>query len=96
MVLFDVCCLTSSGDQLVSPQLYVKELTSALDGAQLILCSFLRPTQPHKPMANETGFLTSLKSQICDWACENRAYLHTKFGLIFEIQLTISYEVQTL
>ena len=22
---------------------------------------------------------------ICDWACENRAYLHTNFGLIFEI-----------
>ena len=33
---------------------------------------------------------------ICDQACENRAYLHTKFGLIFEFQLTISFEVQTL
>ena len=31
---------------------------------------------------------------ICDWACENRAYLHTKFGLTFELQLTISFEVQ--
>ena len=33
---------------------------------------------------------------ICDWACENRAYLHTKSYLIFELQLTISFEVQKL
>ena len=33
---------------------------------------------------------------ICDWACENRAYLHTKFGFIFELQLTISFETQML
>ena len=33
---------------------------------------------------------------ICDWACKNKVYLHTKFGLIFELQLTISYEVQKL
>ena len=32
----------------------------------------------------------------CDRACENRAYTHTKFGLIFEFQLTISFEVQML
>ena len=32
----------------------------------------------------------------CDQACENRAYLHIKFDLIFEFQLTISFEVQML
>ena len=33
---------------------------------------------------------------ICDWACKNRAYLHMKFDLIFELQLTISFKVQML
>ena len=37
-----------------------------------------------------------LSVHICDWACKNRAYLHTKFGLIFELQLAISFEVQML
>ena len=40
--------------------------------------------------------MTALLECICDQACENRAYLHTKFGLIFELQLTISFEVQAL
>ena len=30
---------------------------------------------------------------ICDQACENRAYQHTKFGLTFELQLTMSFDV---
>ena len=33
---------------------------------------------------------------ICDRACENRAYLHAKFGLIIEIQLTVSFEARKL
>ena len=33
---------------------------------------------------------------MCDQVCENRAYLHIKFDLIFEFQLTISFEVQML
>ena len=33
---------------------------------------------------------------ICDWACENRAYLHTNFGLIFEFQSAISFKVLKL
>ena len=33
---------------------------------------------------------------ICDQACENRAYLHMKFDLIFQLQLTISFKVQML
>ena len=32
------------------------------------------------------------KNRICDWACENRAYLHTNFGLIFEFWFTITFK----
>ena len=33
---------------------------------------------------------------MCDQACDNKAYPHTKFCLIFELQLTISFEVRKL
>ena len=41
-----------------------------------------------------TATLNYKFSNKCDRACENRAYLHTKFSLIFELQFTISFEVQ--
>ena len=33
----------------------------------------------------------TLARDICDQACENRAYLHLKFGLFFKIQLNITF-----
>ena len=29
----------------------------------------------------------------CDRACDNRAYLHTTFGLIFEFLFTITFKI---
>ena len=45
---------------------------------------------------NEVWKFWQIDFNKCDWACENRAYLHTKFSLIFKFQLTISFEVQML
>ena len=36
------------------------------------------------------------ENYICDWACENRAYLHIKFGLFFELQPTITCKMLQL
>ena len=36
---------------------------------------------------------TIILANNCDWACENRAYLHTNFGLIFELQFTITFKL---
>ena len=30
---------------------------------------------------------------ICDWACKNRAYLHIKIGMFFELQLAITFKI---
>ena len=40
--------------------------------------------------------VTNSTMTICDWACENRAYLHIKFSFIFELQLLISFEIHKL
>ena len=31
-----------------------------------------------------------ISKEICDWACENRAYLHIKIDMFFELQLAIT------
>ena len=44
---------------------------------------------PYAWQGNNTDYGTQLGlRQMCqhsDWACENRAYLHTNLGLIFEL-----------
>ena len=52
--------------------------------------SFMRMCGLVKYVATYTSKLELLYYRIhkCDQACENRAYLHTEFGILFELQLT--------
>ena len=45
---------------------------------------------------NKLNCIDGTYIRICDWAWENRAYLQIKFGLIFELYLTITFKALKL